>query len=318
VSTQEGTTRQLVVTKVGEIQCGIEIDAVHEIIPMQKITAVPKSPCNMLGVTNVRGAVIPVADLKACLGFPRSPLTNETRIVLVSYRESKVGLVVDAVAEVLTLANEVFQSATGNLSQSAFLRAIARLDDRLILVIDHACVIENGLDTAPSDASPGTDAIREAGEVAVRDAAGPGEQQDTGGLNVDLLESSFALLAPRGEELVERFYARLFETAPAVRSLFPEDMAGQKKALLGAIGALVGNLRAPEKLSAYLEGLGKRHIAYGALEAHYDVVGDVLLATLAELAGDVWTDDLNAAWSGAFAAVKALMLAGAEGVELAA
>lgn len=261
-TTQEETTRQLVVTKVAYILCGIEIGVVHEIILMQPITAVPKSPHNMLGITNVRGSVVPVADLKACLGFPPAQLTDETRIVLVGYRDGKIGFVVDSVAEVIALDTQ----------------AIAEESDA------------------------------EAGD----------EGADEGELNVELLESSFELLAPQGEELAERFYTKLFETAPAVRPLFPDDEASLTKALLGALGALVSNLRAPEKLTEHLEALGKTHVDYGALEPHYDVIGEVLLATMAELADDAWTDEVARAWSDAFAAAKDLMLAGAERAELAA
>ena len=126
------------------------------------------------------------------------------------------------------------------------------------------------------------------------------------------------MLAPQGEQLVERFYERLFETAPAVRSLFPDDMEGQKRALLGALGTIVNSLRAPEKLTTYLEGLGKHHVDYGAVAAHYDVVAEVLVATMAELAGDAWTDELQSAWTAALTAVKGLMLAGADTIEAAA
>ncbi len=132
---------------------------------------------------------------------------------------------------------------------------------------------------------------------------------------LELIESSFALLAPKGDELVERFYTKLFETAPGVRSMFPDDMAGQKRALLGSLGMIVSSLRAPEKLGAYLGSLGHRHTGYGAIEAHYDVVGAVLLDTLAEMAGDLWNDQLQDAWAGAYGAIKGLMLAGASRVE---
>jgi nitric oxide dioxygenase len=129
---------------------------------------------------------------------------------------------------------------------------------------------------------------------------------------VELLEASFALVAPRAEELADRFYARLFEVAPAVRAMFPDDLAGQKRALLGALGMIVVSLRAPEKLAIYLEGLGQRHVAYGALEAHYGVVGSVLLETLAQVAGPAWNPDLEAAWANAYGAIQGIMVAAAE------
>lgn len=133
--------------------------------------------------------------------------------------------------------------------------------------------------------------------------------EQSGTLRIDLLEASFELLAPRGEELVERFYTQLFSVAPEARSMFPTDMAGQKRALLGALGMIVSSLRAPEKLGSYLDGLGRRHVDYGAVEAHYDLVGSVLLETMAEMAGPAWNSELQDAWTTAYGAVKGIMLA---------
>ena len=348
MATQEETNKQLVITKVADVLCGIEIDSVHEIIPMQEITSVPKSPRNMLGVTDVRGSVIPVVDLRACLRYEPAVFGSETRIVLVTYGDTKVGLVVDGVAEVITLDKDAFQSVTANMGDASYLKSVARLDDRLILHIDHARAIQDGLDVEPSEFTSLLENLTE--DVKVEDTAEDsettGEEDDAGteeakegnvaedttsdgndteaeqagsedgDLNVELLESSFALLAPRGEELVELFYDRLFETAPAVRELFPEDMADQRKALLGALGALISNLRKPEELKGFLEELGAKHVGFGAVEGHYDVVAKVLVEVMAELAGDeLWTDELQTAWSDALTAVKGIMLNGAESVE---
>lgn len=336
VDTNKETTRQLVVAKVADTLCGIEIESVHEIILMQEITKVPKSPRNMLGIIDIRGTVLPVVDLRACLGFPPTPNTHDTRIVLVSYQDKKIGLVVDGVAEVNTLPKEAFQSLKGNAGDSPYLRAVARLDDRLILDIDHVRVVDEGIDADVSgmsladvlegklaeeeDTDDGAATPEAHDEVEITDTtkSAAEDKADEGGLNVDLLESSFELLAPQGEQLVERFYERLFETAPAVRSLFPDDMEGQQRALLGALGTIVNSLRSPEKLTAYLEGLGKHHVDYGAEPAHYDVVAEVLVATMAEVAGDAWTDELQSAWTAALTAIKGLMLTGAETIEAAA
>lgn len=324
MATEEQTSRQLVVTAVGDTQCGIEIENVHEIILMQEITAVPKSPRNVLGAIDVRGAVLPVVDLRACLGFPPAPHTVDTRIVLVSYEDQKIGLVVDGVAEVITLPIDAFQKLNGNVGQSEFLHDVARLEDRLILHIDHERVIRDGLNAEPTAESPllsivekENAAAEEASEEKEKEAQKMANEEttdsaDEGGLNVELLESSFELLAPRGEELVERFYDKLFETAPAVREFFPDDLTEQRKALLGSLGIIVKSLRSPEKLTTYLQKLGASHVKYGAVAAHYDVVAGVLLETMAELAGDVWNDDLQSAWTAALGAVKEIMLSGAE------
>ena len=117
--TQSDTNLQLVITKVADVLCGIEIDAVHEIIPTQEITSVPRSPRNMLGVTDVRGSVIPVVDLRACLRYEPAEFGSETRIVLVTYGDSKVGLVVDGVAEVITLDKDVFHPVTADIGDNA-------------------------------------------------------------------------------------------------------------------------------------------------------------------------------------------------------
>lgn len=127
-------------------------------------------------------------------------------------------------------------------------------------------------------------------------------------LQVDLLESSFALVQPRAGEFAERFYTRLFEVAPQTRAMFPQDMEGQKRALVGSLVIIVRALRSAERLGLYLEGLGRRHTDYGATPSHYDVVGSVLLETLAGMAGDAWTPELARAWSDGFAAVSAMML----------
>ncbi len=339
MATQDEITRQLVVTRVADTQCGIDISAVHELILMQEITPVPKSPRNMLGMINVRGAVLPVVDLRACLGFPPAPVTGDTRIVLVSCGEEKIGLVVDGVTEVIALPNEAFQSMDGSAIESPYLRSVARLEDRLILDIDHERVVQDGLDTEAAGLSPLLEALKadmedetastESDEPTAEDDTDEttsaesdeptaGDDADGGGLNVELLESSFALLAPQGEQLVDRFYERLFETAPSVRSLFPDDMADQKKALLGALGTVVSTLRAPEKLTAHVQDLGERHIGYGAVLEHYDVVAEVLLATMAEFAGEAWNDELQTAWTAALTTVRDIMLSVVDKAEEAA
>jgi chemotaxis signal transduction protein/hemoglobin-like flavoprotein len=321
---KQHANRQLVVTRVGSTLCGIDIDQVHEIIPVPAITSVPKSPVNMLGVINVRSVVIPVADLRSCLGFPPSPFTQDTRIVLVNYHSEKIGLVVDAVSEVTTLPADDFQTLANSHGDSVFLRAVARFQGRLVLEIDHTRVVDERLNV---EASHGADAERElerAAEEALQaqaptpDDNASTEEGDDGSLRVDLLETSYALLAPNAERLAERFYERLFQTAPAVRALFPDDMKGQRRALLAAIGTIIGHLREPEKLTAYVGGLGARHVAYGAQPEHYDVVASVLIDTMAELAGDRWNSALATAWARALSAVKDLMLAGAAERELQA
>lgn len=129
------------------------------------------------------------------------------------------------------------------------------------------------------------------------------------GLELTLLEDSFAALAPQADALVARFYEALFEKYPAVKPMFAEaDVAKQQKKLLDSLVLVVNNLRNPDKLVPALQALGKKHQEYGAIAEHYGAVADVLLEVMAEFAGDLWSDDIEQAWSEALQLVANVML----------
>ncbi len=131
-------------------------------------------------------------------------------------------------------------------------------------------------------------------------------------LNLEALETSFDLVAPRGDELMDVFYARLFAVAPAVEPLFAmTDLRRQKTMLLGALVLLRKSLRNLDAIVPTLRDLGARHVAYGAVPEHYPVVGEVLLASMAEIAGAAWTREYQEAWSEAYGVVAGAMLEGA-------
>ncbi len=131
-------------------------------------------------------------------------------------------------------------------------------------------------------------------------------------LDVNKLETSFDLLAPRGEELVEVFYRNLFAAAPEVRPLFAKtDMKRQRAMLLAALVLLRNSLRDLDALVPKLHAMGARHAGYGVTPEMYPLVGQVLLASMAELAGDAWSADLADAWSDAYGVVASTMLDGA-------
>jgi hemoglobin-like flavoprotein len=134
-------------------------------------------------------------------------------------------------------------------------------------------------------------------------------------LNLEALETSFDLVAPQGDELMDEFYGRLFAAAPAVRPLFPDDMRRQKTMLLGALVLLRKSLRDLDAIVPKLRELG-RHVGYGARPEHYPVVGTALIAAMASVAGDAWTAEYEVAWSEAFEIVANAMLEGAEAAAL--
>ena len=134
-------------------------------------------------------------------------------------------------------------------------------------------------------------------------------------LDLQALETSFDAVAPRGEELVDDFYNRLFETAPAVRPLFSHDMTRQKAMLLSALVLVRKSLRDLDAIIPTLHNLGARHVAYGAKPEYYPLVGSVLIDSMAAVAGEAWTPEIEQAWSAAYAVVAGAMIEGAEQAE---
>ena len=127
-------------------------------------------------------------------------------------------------------------------------------------------------------------------------------------LPIEILEESFALLAPEADELVDTFYENLLANKE-IRPLFAHvDMEGQKKHLINGLVLVVENLRKPEKLAAALRVMGERHQGYGVLAEHYPVVGKTLLGAMEELAGEAWTAEVESAWSDALNLISNTML----------
>ena len=128
---------QLVIFDLGEETYGVDIGSVWEIIRIQEITKVPRTPEFVEGVINLRGKVIPVIDLRKRFGFMKAEATKDSRIVVVDIAGSDIGVVVDAVTEVLRLHSDSVEPPTGvTTSDSAYLLGIAKLESRLIILLD--------------------------------------------------------------------------------------------------------------------------------------------------------------------------------------
>jgi len=144
---------QLVVFNLANEDYGVDIATVDGIVKMQPITAVPRAPSFVEGVTNLRGEVLPVIDLRKRFGLPLGESTKETRIVNVEMEGVKVGMVVDAVSEVLRVPEEAIEPpspiiTTGGGDAAAlaggrntFITGIAKVGDRLIILLDLAKVL---------------------------------------------------------------------------------------------------------------------------------------------------------------------------------
>ncbi len=135
--------QQMVVFELANEFYGVDISGVESIIKLQDITAVPQAPDFVEGVTNLRGTVLPVIDLRRRFSLPASERNGDTRIVVVDVEGSKVGMIVDAVNEVLRVAAESIEPPSPLVVtvSSAFITGIARLDNRLVILIDLSRVL---------------------------------------------------------------------------------------------------------------------------------------------------------------------------------
>ena len=128
---------QIVVFELGAERYGVDIATVYEIIRHQPITAVPRAPAFVEGIINLRGRIVPVVDLRARLGLATSDVTKATRIVVAETAGTRVGLIVDGVSEVLIVPGDAIEPtpevAVG--AEAAYLRGIAKLGERLIILL---------------------------------------------------------------------------------------------------------------------------------------------------------------------------------------
>ena len=129
---------------------------------------------------------------------------------------------------------------------------------------------------------------------------------------IQLVQSSFAKVAPIAEQAAALFYARLFELAPEVRPMFKGDMVEQGRKLIAMLSTVVNGLNRVENIVPVAQQLAVRHVGYGVKPAHYAVVGTALIDTLAKGLGDAFTPDTRLAWETAYGTLSAVMIAASQ------
>ncbi|HHU51489.1 MAG TPA: chemotaxis protein CheW [Firmicutes bacterium] len=132
-------TTQLVVFKLGEEEFGVNILQVREIEKLdQGLTRVPKAPHFVEGVINLRGEIIPIVDLRKRFGLTLPPLGLDSRVIIVEVGEEAVGMLVDAVVEVLRVPVSAIESAPSITKgvNSYYLAGVAKIEERLIVLLN--------------------------------------------------------------------------------------------------------------------------------------------------------------------------------------
>ncbi len=132
---------------------GFPVLKVREIIKLLDITAVPQAPGHVKGVINLRGKVIPVIDLRLKFGFDARDYDERTCIIVVDVviAASRVmmGVVVDAVSDVLTIAGEDIEAMPdfGHQASTDFMRGVAKVKGRVKFLVDLERVFAGGAGT---------------------------------------------------------------------------------------------------------------------------------------------------------------------------
>jgi purine-binding chemotaxis protein CheW len=151
-------TEHLATFFLGDEEYGVDVRVVQEIIRVTEITQVPRAPEFVKGVINLRGRIIPVVDLKRKLGLGEVALGRTSRVVVVKLRERLIGLLVDGASQVLKVAVSCIEAAPDEIVDAAIeqssIRGVAKLEKRLIILIDLARILALELREDSAASSP--------------------------------------------------------------------------------------------------------------------------------------------------------------------
>lgn len=135
--TAAGGLRELISFRIGAQEFCVDIMAVREIRGWTAATALPQSPSFVRGVINLRGAVLPIVDLAARLGFEGGETSDRSVIIVAQIGDQVVGLLVDAVSDILTVTDDAIQPTPEVASDTAktFVRGLLAIEGRMISLI---------------------------------------------------------------------------------------------------------------------------------------------------------------------------------------
>lgn len=129
---------QLVGFFLGEEEYGVDIQRIQEINRMVEVTSVPRTPDFVLGVMNLRGKVIPVINLRKRFGLPDKEKDKDTRIIVVELQGKTIGILVDAVSEVLRIPSSTIEPPPNVVTgvDADYIQGVGKLQDRLLILLD--------------------------------------------------------------------------------------------------------------------------------------------------------------------------------------
>ncbi len=128
---------ELLSFRLGGEEYAVNVDDVKEVLKNRELTLVPNAPDYILGVTALRGPVLPVIDLCRRLGIPAGVRDEKSRILVVTVHDEEAGIVVDRVTGVVRISPEAVRPIPETIERGAeYLRGIARQGDKLYILLD--------------------------------------------------------------------------------------------------------------------------------------------------------------------------------------
>jgi purine-binding chemotaxis protein CheW len=152
---------QYLTVNLAHEEYGIDILAVREIRGWTPVTRIPQSPHYVLGVLNLRGAIVPVIDLRLRFGLSREEYNATTVTVIITVAGRQFGVVVDAVSDVLDVADDAMRPVPdmGTTVDTEYLKGLTSIGDRMVLLLDADKLLQ------PQDAQMLEAALHAAGDV---------------------------------------------------------------------------------------------------------------------------------------------------------
>jgi purine-binding chemotaxis protein CheW len=139
-------TREVLVFVLGREEYGVDILKVQEIRGYEKVTPIPSAPDYLKGVTNLRGVIVPIIDMRVKFRMPEVRYDSFTVVVILRIGGRVIGLVVDAVSDVVGFAQSDVRPAPqlGSLVDGSFIAGLATQGERMVLLLDIEKLLSSG------------------------------------------------------------------------------------------------------------------------------------------------------------------------------
>lgn len=156
------TVQQLTFNLAGE-EYGVDILSVREIRGWSRVTRIPQTPEHLLGVLNLRGAIVPIMDLRLRFGLQRESYGDSTVVIILAVEDRLFGIVVDAVSDVIDVDPAAIKPVPdmGAIVDTRYLKGLATHEDRMVMLLDVEKLMR------PEDVETLDDALSHVQEVEV-------------------------------------------------------------------------------------------------------------------------------------------------------